>query len=203
MQMRLFRSRQFCLSMVCCMLLYIIVMSTSVLGPMCFQMGLGYSAAESGFIMVPGTLLVAVLSPVFGGLYDRHDMRWMVVILSLVMFLSNFLMFYIDHDTPYLWLVFLGVLRGIGGAIMMPFTAWAVNSVEPRYKSDATSLNNAFRTLASAAGLAVFVGVFDSVAIGSTYLDGACQAFLLISLMSIIMLVLGLFSRKNTAEKVD
>ncbi|MCQ2071008.1 MAG: DHA2 family efflux MFS transporter permease subunit, partial [archaeon] len=197
----LFRNRQYCLSMVQCILLYMAIMSTSVLCPVCFQQTLGYSATESGLILIPGTLLVAVLSPVMGTLYDRYGIRTMSVVLCFMMFLSNFPMLFVDCDTSIWVLVGLGVLKGIGGSIMMPITTWCVNSVPSKYRADATSLNNAFRTLGGALGVAVFVALMDSRAADLGAIGAMGETFMLVSFLSLAMVVLTLFAKENFRNK--
>lgn len=75
LELRAFSNPQFTLSVIGSMILYITTMAAIVLLPLYIQNILGLSATLSGLITLPGSLAMAVMSPIAGKLYQRFGMQ--------------------------------------------------------------------------------------------------------------------------------
>ena len=63
------------MSLIGSILLYFIVLGSSVMLPLYVQTIKGYSATISGFVTLPGAIVMAVLSPIAGKIYDKLGIR--------------------------------------------------------------------------------------------------------------------------------
>ena len=200
LELRLFRTRQFSLSVVCGMLYYVVVMGYSLLMPVCYQKCFGCDPATAGFFILPSALFCAVMSPIAGRLYDSHGIRKPMIVNMLFCLLACVGVVLTSVDMSVLILVLLGSVIGISGCMVMPMTTWGVNSVEARHRPDATALINSLRTVAGALGMSVTMGIVtmvagDRVPTNVATMDGMHMAFALMAAISVALIVLTLFAR--------
>ena len=62
---------KYAVSVIASMVLYLVMMGSSVMMPLYVQSVMGYSAVVSGLVTLPGSLATAIVSPFAGNLYDR------------------------------------------------------------------------------------------------------------------------------------
>lgn len=202
LELRLFRTRQFSLSIVCSMLYYVIVMSYSLLMPICYQRCYGYNPAMSGLFILPAALFCAAMSPVAGKLYDRFGIRKTMIVNMACCMAACAGMVVVGVDTNIVIPVMLGSIVGISGCMVMPMTSWGVNSVPIVNRPDATALINSLRTVAGAIGMSVMTGVVTSIAVGYEAVDigtmaGINTAFIAMAVIAAVLIVLTLFAKTD------
>lgn len=73
--MRIVKDYKFALSLAGSMLLYLVMMGSSIIMPLYVQTVMGYSATVSGLVTLPGSLAMAVVSPFAGKIYDKLGMK--------------------------------------------------------------------------------------------------------------------------------
>ena len=71
LEMRIVKDFKFTLSLAGSMLLYLVMMGSSIIMPLYVQTVMGYSATVSGLVTLPGSLAMAVVSPFAGKIYDK------------------------------------------------------------------------------------------------------------------------------------
>lgn len=64
-------NRDYAVSVISSMVLYLVMMGSSVMMPLYVQSVMGYSAVVSGLVTLPGSVATAVVSPLAGRLYDK------------------------------------------------------------------------------------------------------------------------------------
>lgn len=205
LDVRILRNRNYTVSVISSMMLYLVMMGSSVMMPLYVQSVMGYSAVVSGLVTLPGSLATAVVSPFAGKLYDKMGIRIIFIAGSVALVLSNAGMFFLTVDTP-LWVAAgLNIIRNISiGSLMMPLLTWGTSNVNTQKVADASSLLTSFRTIAGSIGSAVFVGIMTvvSAASATTYGDQALMhgmnvAFLCMAAGSLVLLAISIFGTKN------
>ena len=169
-------NRNYAVSVISSMVLYLVMMGSSVMMPLYVQSVMGYSAVVSGLVTLPGSLATALVSPFAGKLYDEIGIKKIFVAGAAALVISNMGMFFLSMETP-LWIAAaLNVIRNISiGSLMMPLLTWGTSNVHPTKMADASSLLTSLRTIAGSIGSAVFVGIMTMVAASSaeSYGDNA------------------------------
>ena len=169
-------NRNYAVSVISSMVLYLVMMGSSVMMPLYVQSVMGYSAVVSGLVTLPGSLATALVSPFAGKLYDEIGIKKIFVAGAAALVISNMGMFFLSMETP-LWIAAaLNVIRNISiGSLMMPLLTWGTSNVHPTKMADASSLLTSLRTIAGSIGSAVFVGIMTMVAAPSaeSYGDNA------------------------------
>ncbi len=198
----------YAVSVISSMVLYFVMMGSSVLMPLYVQSVMGYSAVISGLVTLPGSLATALVSPFAGRLYDKMGIKKIFVAASIALMISNSGMFYLTMNMPLWVAASLNVIRNISiGALMMPLLTWGTSSVSPGKVADASSLLTSFRTIAGSIGSAVFVGIMTVVSAHSVaeYGDGALMhgmnmSFFWMAVGSMVLLMIAIFGVKKTLK---
>ncbi|MGT2636923.1 DHA2 family efflux MFS transporter permease subunit [Streptococcus ratti] len=204
LNVRVFASQDFTVSVLASILLYMVMMGSSVIMPIYVQILLGKSATISSLIVLPGSLAMAAVSPFAGQLFDKLGMRPLILVGSICLILSNLGMFTLSAATPLWFPAFYNAVRSISiGCLMMPLVTWGTNSISSQTTADGTALLTSLRTVGGAVGSAVFVGLMSSLAADSSLagqLQGLNLTFLIMAIVSAVLFVLGLFfvKPKNT-----
>jgi EmrB/QacA subfamily drug resistance transporter len=128
--------------------------------PLFLQVNKGMEALDAGLVLMPSALVMTVLMPIAGRLYDRFGPRWPAVIgLSLTAW-GSLLMAGITPDVPQSQIILWTVVRNIGvGLAMMPIMTAGVAALPPTKVGAGSALNNVSQRVSASLGLAVFGGM--------------------------------------------
>ncbi len=131
--------------------------------PLFLQQLKGLTAIQSGIMMIPGTLMVAVFMPIVGWLTDKSSPRFLViagmVILAISMYMYKDISIYMNN-----WeIIFPTMVRGVGLAFLMsPIMTLALNSVPNHKTAMASSMLSIMMQVGGAAGIAILSTVLDT-----------------------------------------
>lgn len=195
-------NRNYAVSVISSMVLYLVMMGSSVMMPLYAQSVMGYSAVVSGLVTLPGSLATALVSPFAGKLYDEIGIKKIFVAGAAALVISNIGMFFLSMKTPLWTAAALNVIRNISiGSLMMPLLTWGTSNVHPTKMADASSLLTSLRTIAGSIGSAVFVGIMTMVAASSaeTYGDNAMMhgmnmSFFWMAVGAAVLLLIAVFA---------
>ncbi len=195
-------NRNYAVSVISSMVLYLVMMGSSVMMPLYVQSVMGYSAVVSGLVTLPGSLATALVSPFAGKLYDEIGIKKIFVAGAAALVISNIGMFFFSMETPLWTAAALNVIRNISiGSLMMPLLTWGTSNVHPTKMADASSLLTSLRTIAGSIGSAVFVGIMTMVAASSaeTYGDNAMMhgmnmSFFWMAVGAAVLLLIAVFA---------
>lgn len=164
LDLRVFRARNFSLSIVQMLLIAVAFFGTITILPLFLQNVLGLSPTESGLMVLPGAVLMGVLGPVIGRIYDRWGTR--VLLVPGAMITSAVLWFYTtigEHSSPWLLLVVQTVLSvGLAMSFTPLFTA-SLGSLPRRLYSHGSAVLGTIQQVAGAAGIAVMFTVMSGL----------------------------------------
>jgi DHA2 family multidrug resistance protein len=123
--------------------------------PIYLQQILGYSAWETGKVILPGAIASAVTMGVMGRLATKIDLRYSIVAGVLLFLWSMVLHSRFTVETGHYDLFWPLILRGIGlGMIFPPLTQLAVADLRPMQYGQGTGLFSLFRQLGGSLGIA-------------------------------------------------
>lgn len=160
LDVRILSNRNYAISVIGSMLLYFIMMGSSILLPLYVQQVKGLSATTSGLVALPGSLAMAIISPFAGKLFDKLGIKILLFSGSVCLIVSNLCMYFITQDTSVWFAAVFNVVRSVAiGCLMMPLVTWGAGSIDARKTSHATALLTSLRTISGAIGSAVFVAV--------------------------------------------
>lgn len=162
LELRIFSQKDYRMAVIISMLLYAVMMAGSTLFPIFIQNVMGKSAMVSGLIMMPGSLVMAAISPLTGKIYDRFGIRKLAIFGSLIMFISCLGVTFINAGTSVIYIAAMYILRLISiGCLMMPIVTWGMSMLPSETAVDGTALLTSLRTISGAFGAAVFVAIMS------------------------------------------
>jgi len=160
LQLRLFRDSTFSWSMGLSFIIVTALFGGMLLLPLYLQEVHGYSALETGLLLLPQAVTAAVAMPLGGYLTDRFGPRPVVATGMVMLALGGVVLAQIHPDSSN-WLVIGALLlRGFAmGFSMMPSMAAAMARVPHHLSSSASSISNSLQRIGSSIGIAVLVTV--------------------------------------------
>jgi DHA2 family multidrug resistance protein len=124
--------------------------------PVFLQNLLGYSAWDTGKVILPGAIASAFTMAAMGRLGQKYDARALITIGVLLFLWAMWLMYHITTDIGTQDLFWPMVLRGVGlGFIFVPLTGVSVADLEPARMAQGTGLFNLSRQLGGSFGIAL------------------------------------------------
>ncbi|HCD2203377.1 TPA: DHA2 family efflux MFS transporter permease subunit [Staphylococcus aureus] len=134
-----------------------------ILLPMYLQNLRGFSALDSGLLLLPGSLIMGLLGPFAGKLLDMIGLKPLAIFGIAVMTYATWELTKLNMDTPYMTIMGIYVLRSFGMAfIMMPMVTAAINALPGRLASHGNAFLNTMRQLAGSIGTAILVTVMTT-----------------------------------------
>ena len=125
--------------------------------PLYSQRIIGYSAFQTGTMLLPGTLFAAMISPFLGKLLQA-GVRPQYLILTGFLFTAifGFFMSKSNLETGDAYFFIPLIFRGVGAALLIvPLTALAVSELKPKDIPQGAALNNMMRQLGGSFGIAL------------------------------------------------
>ncbi|HCZ8141684.1 DHA2 family efflux MFS transporter permease subunit [Staphylococcus aureus] len=134
-----------------------------ILLPIYLQNLRGFSALDSGLLLLPGSLIMGLLGPFAGKLLDTIGLKPLAIFGIAVMTYTTWELTKLNMDTPYMTIMGIYVLRSFGMAfIMMPMVTAAINALPGRLASHGNAFLNTMRQLAGSIGTAILVTVMTT-----------------------------------------
>ncbi|MCU7825115.1 MFS transporter [Kitasatospora sp. DSM 101779] len=163
-----FRNRVFSASVVVIGVVFFALMGVSFFGVFYTQSVRGYSALQSGMLMLPLAAAQMAFAPRARLVVDRFGVR-ATCAGGMALIVVGFLGYLLLGTTTPIWvLVVIGFVMGAGMAHVMPPVTVAIMGSLPREKAGAGSaINNTFRQVGGSLGVAVLGAVLSTV-----YRDG-------------------------------
>lgn len=134
-----------------------------ILLPIYLQNLRGFSALDSGLLLLPGSLIMGLLGPFAGKLLDTIGLKPLAIFGIAVMTYATWELTKLNMDTPYMTIMGIYVLRSFGMAfIMMPMVTAAINALPGRLAFHGNAFLNTMRQLAGSIGTAILVTVMTT-----------------------------------------
>lgn len=218
LDLKVFRYGQFTLSLIVMAVVMVALYSGIFYVPLFLQDVVGLGAFQTGLVLLPASLVTAVLMPFTGRLYDRIGPAPLSVFGLAVMAVTTYLFHNLSAMTPTSTVVVWMALRSVGMAFaMMPVTTSGMTWVPTEDVARASAVNNIVQRLSASFGLAVLTSLVTGwegarttgyVAAFNAGNNLAVQfyqsmATLLHSTSQAVTLMLGLASRNAFVSAID
>lgn len=160
---RIFRYPMFALSSVISMVLTMAMFSGMLLLPIYVQTIRGISPLDAGLLMLPGAIIMALMSPITGKLFDKFGGRILAIIGLVITVVTSYLFSQLSLETTYTQLLLLYSVRMLGmSMVMMPVSTNGLNQLPARFYPHGTAMNNTLQQVSGAIGTALLVTVMSN-----------------------------------------
>lgn len=163
LDLRVTKNFPFTLSLIISMVTTIAMFGAIFLMPIYMQNLRGYTAMQSGMMMLPQAIVTGIMMPISGKLFDRYGAKWLTVIGLIIVSGCTFMLSRLTLDTPYNTVMLIMAVRGFGnGLAMMPMQTEGLNSIPRELTARATALSTTIRQVSGSLGIAVLTTVLQN-----------------------------------------
>jgi predicted MFS family arabinose efflux permease len=158
-----FKYPMFSLSATITIVLNMAMFSGFLLLPIYVQTIRGISPLDTGLLLLPGALLMAIMSPIIGRLFDKFGGRTLAIVGLLITTITTYYFSKLTLTTPYNYLVILHAVRMLGiSMVMMPVSTNGLNQLPTSLYPHGTAMNNTINQVSAAIGTALLVTAMSS-----------------------------------------
>jgi EmrB/QacA subfamily drug resistance transporter len=155
LDVRIFRYWAFTHSLALVGVLVVVLFGVLFYIPQFLQVVQGWGAFESGLALLPQAVVMGLLMPVAGRIYDRIGPRVPVVTGLTIVAGASYLLHTITIDTTRVHVMWLLAIQAVGiGLAMMPIFTSGIAAIPVDKSNIASALNNVVRNVAGALGVA-------------------------------------------------
>lgn len=209
LDLRAFRVRVFAVAVVMMACAMMALFGVIILLPIYMQHVLGMDPLQAGLLLLPGGLLMGLLAPVVGRLFDRLGARRLVIPGAVLVSAALWQMALLGQFSP-VWQVLLAhVVLSTGLALLFtPLFASSLGALPPALYAHGSAIIGTAQQIAGAAGIALFVSIM-SVRTGAALAGGADliaataaglrAGFVCGAAISLLMIVAAFFVRRPAA----
>lgn len=208
LEFRVFRYQVFTLTTVLGMLVFVGMIGAVTVLPLLTQNVLGYSAFESGLMLLPGAVVMGVMSPITGRIFDKFGAKWLTIIGLAVVTVTTFMFSRLTAQASLTYLAAVNAVRMFGiSLVLMPTTTAGLNQLPKPLIPHGTAMNNSVRQVSGAIGTALLVTLMTRHAVPDAGVDGLVHgvnvSFFVADVLAFVGLVLAFFMKPSLPEAKD
>lgn len=226
LEFRIFNYNMYSLTTIINVIVTMALYAGMILLPLYLQNIRGFTPMQSGLLLLPGAILMGIMSPITGTIFDKIGARWLTVIGLAIMSITTWEFTRLTETTSFMELMIIYTARMFGmSMIMMPIQTAGLNQLPQHLNAHGTAMSNTLRMISGSIGTALLVTVMtmktqsrtqelaasqgvsmtDSAGLAGitnhamTY--GINYAFMIATGMSIAALILSFFIQNTNPQK--
>lgn len=168
LELRVFKSPIFTIAAILSGVVNMAMVGAEMVLPLYIQNIRGESAFHSGLMLLPGALVMGLMMPITGSIFDKYGAKRLAISGMLILTAATLPFAFLTSETPIAMIVILYAMRMFGiSMVMMPVTTSGMNALPMNLISHGTAVNNTFRQVASSIGTAILISVLTNVTKGN------------------------------------
>ncbi|WP_195908968.1 MDR family MFS transporter [Microlunatus sp. Gsoil 973] len=163
LDLRVFSFTAFRQSLVITLLAMVSLFGMILVLPLYLQQVRGLDTLTTGLVLLPGGVVMAILSPITGRLYDRYGPRGLMLSgTGLLAVMLSTMIFTTTHSPVWLLAAQYAVMIGAGmGLLMTPAMTNGLNPLPPHLYSHGSATLMTLQQVAGAAGTALLIALLS------------------------------------------
>lgn len=164
LDLRVLKLFDFSISLIITSVLTLALMGGAYVLPLFLQNVRGYTAMQTGLIMLPSALVVGVMMPISGNVFDKVGAKPIVIPGLIILAISSYaLSGAINMNSSKEAIILISCLRSVGlGLAMMPISTAGMNAVSKELVGKASALNNTIRQIAGSLSITIMTTLIQS-----------------------------------------
>lgn len=210
LEFRVFKYSIFTLTTAIGMLVFMSLIGATTILPIYMQNMHHFTALESGLMLLPGAIIMGLMSPITGRIFDKVGAKGLSILGLSIVTITTFMFTNLTTTTSFTYLTFVYAIRMLGVAmVMMPVTTAGLNQLPPHLIPHGTAMSNTMRQVAGAIGTALLVTVMTNNALDKSeqntdpnmMVHGVNASFVLATIIAFIGVILSFFIKKTHPVK--
>lgn len=160
LEFRVFKYSMFSLTTLINSIVTMAMFSGMILLPIYLQTLRGFTPLESGLLLLPGAILMGIMSPIAGMIFDKIGARWLAVVGLMITAATTWEFSTLTLNSSYSFIITLYTLRMFGmSLLMMPIQTAGLNQLPSRLNAHGSAMSQTLRNISGALGTALLVTV--------------------------------------------
>lgn len=165
LEFRVFKNKVFTFTTIIGMIAFTLLIAAETILPIYMQVMAGFSALDAGIMILPGALIMGLLSPIVGRIFDAVGARVLLITGLTIVLLTSIPFVQLSADTSLMYLTVTFAIRMIGlSMVTMPATTAGLNVLENRLMPHGTAMTNTMRQVAASIGTATLITIMTLAA---------------------------------------
>ncbi|WP_203247539.1 DHA2 family efflux MFS transporter permease subunit [Sporosarcina beigongshangi] len=157
---KIYKHPMFALSSAISIVLSIAMFSGMILTPLYVQTIRGISPFHSGILMLPGAVVMGLMSPITGRLFDKYGPKILAVVGLVITTVSTYYLSKLGMESGYYYLMMIYTVRMFGiSMVMMPIMTNGLNQLPMISNPHGTAMNNTLQQVSGAIGSAILLTI--------------------------------------------
>ncbi|QHW34861.1 DHA2 family efflux MFS transporter permease subunit [Paenibacillus rhizovicinus] len=163
LNLRVFANGRYTLNTIIVIILTISLYSGTFLTPVFLQQIQQVSTMDTGLILLPASLVMALIMPIIGKLYSSIGPRVLMCIGIVLLAVGTFMLSSLSIDVSHSYIVWWMLVRNLGiSFVMMPASNASMETVPRDLSGHASSISNWTRNVFGSFAIAIFTAMLSS-----------------------------------------
>lgn len=166
LEFRVFTNRTFTYTTIIGMIAFTMLIAGETILPIYMQVMAGFTALDAGLVILPGAILMGIMSPIVGRVFDAIGARILLIVGLAIVVITTipFTRLTADVSLTYLTVVFAIRMLGIS-MVTMPSQTAGLNVLERKLIPHGTAMTNTMRQVAASIGTASLITIMSLTAL--------------------------------------
>lgn len=216
LEFRVFQFPIFTLAIIITMTVLVSLIGAETLLPLFMQNVLGFTPLQSGLVLLPGAIVIGIMSPITGRLFDKFGAKWLALTGLAIVTITTFMFTQLSLETTSTYMTVVFTIRMFGLSMaLMPVMTSALNQLPSKWYAHGSAMANTLQQIAASIGTAILVtlvaigaasyrpdgNVSSEVAAQLAQVSGFEWAFMGSTVLSLVAFILALFLHPPKKEK--
>ncbi|ODA42446.1 DHA2 family efflux MFS transporter permease subunit [Desulfosporosinus sp. BG] len=163
LELKVYKYKIYSLTIIINAVVTTVMYAAMMLLPIYLQSIRGFTPLQSGFLLLPGALLMGIMGPIAGAIFDRIGLRVLAVVGLMITAAASWEFTKLTADTMYSDILMMYTIRSLGvSLIMMPLMTAGLNQLPRKLNSHGTAMFNTMRQVAGSLGTAMLVTIMST-----------------------------------------
>lgn len=164
LDIKVFKVKEFTITTITLILVTMAMYGVEMMLPTYLQNVHGLTPLNSGLTLLGGALMMGIISPVAGILYNKVGVKRLVLVGLSIIAIGTVPFVFLSESTPTHIITVMYAVRMLGVALtMMPLTTRAMSALPTEMSTHATAANNTMRQVSSSIVVALLTSVTQNI----------------------------------------
>lgn len=160
---KVFQSHVFTVTTLLSVLVFTLLIGSQTIIPLYVQSVLGLTALQAGLILLPGAVVMGIVSPLAGRLFDRIGIQNMAIAGFCLLAMAMLFLAMMTESVHPGWITAASTIQMMGATLlMMPLMTAGVNSLPVPLIAHAAAMNNTLRMVGASIGTAMLITILST-----------------------------------------
>ena len=172
LNLSVFKSKVFTFATIIVMISYAALISSELILPMYLENIKGLSPFNTGLILMPGAIVMGIMNPITGKLFDKYGARTLALTGLTILTLGTLGLAFLTPNTTNMYVIIVYGIRMLGiSMITMPLTTSGLNTLERNLYAHGNAANNTLRQVAGSIGTSIIITIMSKASKASGISD--------------------------------